>query len=79
MELILNHEQEELLKRTRAVLGNLREALAATGAAPPERKALTDSIRQLDELFLLVVAGSLIPASRPSSTRCWANRCKGKA
>jgi small GTP-binding protein len=57
MELILNHEQEELLKRTRAVLGNLREALAATGAAPPERKALTDSIRQLDELFLLVVAG----------------------
>ena len=58
MEAILNLEQEELLKRTRDVLGQLRDVLANSVAADPQdRNALAESIRQLDELFLLVIAG----------------------
>ena len=57
MENILNSEQEELLKRTRDVLGQLRDVLSDTAATPEDRSALTESIRQLDELFLLVLAG----------------------
>ena len=57
MELILDQEQEELLRQTRETLAQLRELLAETAADPAERKALADSISQLDELFLLVVAG----------------------
>ncbi len=54
---ILSADQEELLKRTRDVLGNLRDALGQSSATPEDREALADSIRQLDELFLLVIAG----------------------
>jgi small GTP-binding protein len=57
MELILNQEQEELLRQTRNALGRLREILAETDTDPADRKALADSIEQLDHLFLLVVAG----------------------
>ncbi len=57
MELVLNNEQEELLRQTRGTLGRLRETLAETATEPAARKALADSIGQLDELFLLVVAG----------------------
>lgn len=57
MEAILNAEQEELLKRTRDTLGHLRDVLADTAASPEDRAALAESIRQLDELFLLVIAG----------------------
>lgn len=57
MELILNQEQEELLRQTRNALGRLREILAETDTDPADRKALVDSIEQLDHLFLLVVAG----------------------
>lgn len=57
MEAILNAEQEELLKRTRDTLGHLRDVLADTAAPPEDRAALAESIRQLDELFLLVIAG----------------------
>lgn len=57
MEAILNQAQEALLKRTRDTLGRLRDVLAESSAAPSERAALADTIRQLDELFLLVVAG----------------------
>lgn len=57
MDAILNHEQEELLKRTRDTLGQLRDLMADTAASPEDRTALADSIRQLDDLFLLVVAG----------------------
>ncbi|MGD2078689.1 MAG: dynamin family protein, partial [Chloroflexota bacterium] len=45
------------MKRTRTTLGDLRDALADAGAPSDARAALSDSIRQLDELFLLVVAG----------------------
>jgi len=57
MEAILSPEQEELLKRSRDTLGQLRDALADADATVEDRRALADSIRQLDELFLLVVAG----------------------
>jgi small GTP-binding protein len=57
METILNQAQEELLRRTRDSLNRLRDALAATAAATEDRAALANSIRQLDELFLLVIAG----------------------
>ena len=57
MDAILNTEQEELLKRTRDTLGQLRDLMADTAASPEDRTALADSIRQLDDLFLLVVAG----------------------
>ena len=57
MDAILNQEQEELLKRTRDTLGQLRDLLGDTATAKEDRTALADSIRQLDDLFLLVVAG----------------------
>lgn len=57
MDAILNTEQEELLKRTRDTLGRLRDLLGDTAASKENRTALADSIRQLDDLFLLVVAG----------------------
>jgi small GTP-binding protein len=57
MDAILNIEQEELLKRTRDTLGQLRDLLGDTAASDEDRTALADSIRQLDDLFLLVVAG----------------------
>lgn len=57
MEAILSREQEDLLKRTRDVLARLRDLMADAGATEQERTALAESIRQLDEFFLLVVAG----------------------
>ncbi len=57
MDEILTNEQEELLKRTRNTLGTLRDVLGDSAASPADRAALADSIRQLDDLFLLVVAG----------------------
>ena len=57
MELQLNPQQEELLRQTRATLGELREVLAETDTSSADRRALADSISQLDDLFLLVIAG----------------------
>jgi small GTP-binding protein len=57
MEQILTAEQEVFLKQTRNTLGRLREVLAAAAVPDRDREALAESIRQLDELFLLVVAG----------------------
>jgi small GTP-binding protein len=57
MELLLDPQQEEYLRQTRETLGRLRETLAETTAVPADRQALANSISQLDELFLLVVAG----------------------
>ena len=57
MDAILTSAQEALLKQTRDALGRLRDALADSAADPAGRAALVDSIRQLDELFLLVIAG----------------------
>ncbi len=57
MDAILTQAQEALLKQTRDALGRLRDTLADSAADPAGREALVDSIRQLDELFLLVIAG----------------------
>lgn len=57
MEAILDAHQEELLKLTRNTLGQLRDVLADSSATSEDRAALAESLRQLDELFLLVIAG----------------------
>ncbi len=57
MDARLTNEQETLLKRTRDILGGVRDTLASSSSTAEEREALAESMRQLDELFLLVVAG----------------------
>jgi small GTP-binding protein len=54
---ILTDAQENLLKDSRNLLNDLRISLIQFGAAPEDHETLADSIRQLDELFLLVVVG----------------------
>src|SRR4030066_2429814 len=54
---ILTDAQENLLKNSRNLLNNLRASLIQFGATPEDHETLADSIRQLDELFLLVVVG----------------------
>lgn len=54
---ILNEKQENLLKDERQLLNDLRLALVEFGASKEDQETLGESIRQLDELFLLVVVG----------------------
>src|SRR3990172_9502485 len=54
---ILNEAQEKLLKEERSLLSDLRVAVVQFGAAEEDQQTLAQSIRQLDELFLLVVVG----------------------
>ena len=54
---ILDASAEAQLKSARDVLAALRDALVAFGASAADQAALAASIRQLDELFLLVVVG----------------------
>ncbi|HOT92264.1 MAG TPA: dynamin family protein [Anaerolineae bacterium] len=54
---ILSPTEEALVGIERHWLTNLQIALAQFNAAPEDRAALERSIRQLDELFLLVVVG----------------------
>ncbi|MGC9394208.1 MAG: dynamin family protein [Anaerolineae bacterium] len=54
---ILNPTEEALVGIERHWLTNLQIALAQFSAMPEDRAALERSIRQLDELFLLVVVG----------------------
>lgn len=54
---VLNSVQEDLLKAERKVLNELRTVLVQFGTADEDRKALDESVQQLDELFLLVVVG----------------------
>jgi small GTP-binding protein len=54
---ILTPQQEDLLKEERIVLDELRQILTNFEAAPQDIETLRDSIRQLDDLFLLVVVG----------------------
>jgi small GTP-binding protein len=54
---ILDAEQEELRSEERRQLAALGAALARFDAAPADQQALRESTLQLDELFLLVVAG----------------------
>jgi small GTP-binding protein len=52
---ILDAEQERLLADERRVLGALAAALARLEVTPDDQETLQRSVRQLDELFLLVV------------------------
>jgi len=54
---ILNDKQETLLTDERSLLNDLRVALVQFGAAVEDEQTLAQSIRQLDELFLLVIVG----------------------
>jgi ribosome biogenesis GTPase A len=54
---LLNERQEHLVKEERRILGDLRLALGRFGAEETDNQALSESIAQLDELFLLVVVG----------------------
>jgi small GTP-binding protein len=54
---ILTDAQENLLKDARRMLNDLRASLIQFGAASEDHETLAQSIRQLDELFLLVVVG----------------------
>ena len=54
---LLRAEQEEVLADERKWLGELQQALVRVEASDDDLAALAESIRQLDELFLLVVIG----------------------
>jgi len=54
---ILNEKQERILREERQLLTDLRVALAKFDIASADQATLERSIRQLDELFLLVVVG----------------------
>lgn len=54
---ILTDAQEELLKDARNRLNDLRASLIQFGATTEDHETLAQSIRQLDELFLIVVVG----------------------
>ena len=54
---ILNRKQDELLAENRRLLAALREALARFDASADDQETIERSARQLEELFLLVVAG----------------------
>jgi len=57
VEITLSDDQQTQLKRTRETLTLLSMALAEAGAPAADKSTLAESIRRLDELFLLVVAG----------------------
>ncbi|TNF73730.1 MAG: GTP-binding protein [Acidobacteria bacterium] len=57
LEPILNDEQRELLSQERELLDDVKIALERCETSADDLKALADSVRQLDELFLLVVVG----------------------
>src|SRR4030067_226105 len=54
---ILTDAQENLLKDARSLLNDIRASLIQFGASTEDHETLAHSIRQLDELFLLVVVG----------------------
>jgi GTP-binding protein EngB required for normal cell division len=54
---ILTEEQRRLLAEDRRLLGDLRAALARFAGAPEDDATLAAAQEQLEELFLLVVAG----------------------
>jgi small GTP-binding protein len=54
---ILNHKQSQILKDEKAGLERLQLALAGFEVTLEDQKTLQKSLRQLDELFLLVIVG----------------------
>jgi small GTP-binding protein len=53
----LDEQQTEILNQERALLANLRVTLARLDAVPDDQRRLEQALRQLEELFLLVVVG----------------------
>ena len=54
---LLDQQQAELLQKERTLLEDLRVTLARLDAAPEDERRLALALRQLEELFLLVVVG----------------------
>jgi small GTP-binding protein len=54
---LLNKTQKDLLSRERDVLNKLQLTLVEYGVQDEDQQALRESIRQLDDFFLLVVVG----------------------
>ena len=54
---VLEPSAQAQLTQARDLLATLRDTLAEFGAAAEDRQALASSVRQLDELFLIVVVG----------------------
>jgi small GTP-binding protein len=54
---VLDEKSDQQLTTARRVLADLRVELAAVPATAGDAATLADSVRQLDELFLLVVVG----------------------
>ena len=54
---ILDARSEAQLSDARSLLATLRDTLVGFGAAAPDQAVLAASIRQLDELFLVVIVG----------------------
>jgi small GTP-binding protein len=54
---VLDAAAQRQLGETRAVLGDLRETLAGAPATDPDGHTLAAAVRQLDDVFLLVVVG----------------------
>ena len=54
---VLSPEDDALLAAERDTLGRLQRALARHDAAAADQEALAQSVRRLDDLFLLVVVG----------------------
>jgi small GTP-binding protein len=57
LEPILTDQQRELLNTERELLAEVSAGLERNETAPEDLSALSDSVGQLDELFLLVVVG----------------------
>lgn len=57
MQRLLTQHQDELLRRERALLEELRVQLARLEAPDADLERLKHSLQQLDELFLLVIVG----------------------
>jgi small GTP-binding protein len=57
LDTILTPEHQELLRDEKDLLTEVAAVLERNDVATEERGALTDSLRQLDELFLLVIVG----------------------
>jgi small GTP-binding protein len=54
---VLEPSAQAQLTQARDLLATLRDTLVEFGASPEDRQALASSVRQLDELFLIVVVG----------------------
>jgi small GTP-binding protein len=54
---LLDEQQTEILSQERTLLEDLRVLLARLDAGPDDQRHLSQALRQLEELFLLVVVG----------------------